>query len=344
MTHDAAIALEQPPRESDVLRCRAVWFTWETQRRNFELSEAFDCVYARFDLSEKNRLGRYLDSTLLTMRTLSRHRPKIVFAQCPSVVLVALLALLKPFYGYRLIIDAHNAAFLRDTFVEKLLRIASWFAFRSAEGVIVSNPQLSGEVTALGGKPLVLADKLPDLSDGPLPDELAATVRPRLVFVTTFAVDEPIAELLEAATHVTEDYSLLVTGRKSKAGDTLRFASRKVLFTDFLPNAVFDALVRSADLIIDLTTRDDCLVCGAYESVAAGVPVLVSDSRASRETFTRGALYAANTQESYIKALNDFFAQSAQLRHEVVEFRSEFVKVWNSAFEAISAEIRAFAK
>ena len=49
------------------------------------------------------------------------------------------------------------------------------------------------------------------------------------------------------------------------------------------------------DATIDLTTRENCLVCGAYQSIAAGKPMVLSKTRALQTFFPAGAVYTDNS-------------------------------------------------
>ena len=50
-----------------------IWFTWETQRRNRSLAEAFRCTYAPFDHCHRHALIRYPLSAFQTVWESVRH-------------------------------------------------------------------------------------------------------------------------------------------------------------------------------------------------------------------------------------------------------------------------------
>ena len=313
-----------------------VWFTWETQRRNQELADRFNAKYCRFDYSAFFRPFRYIRSSWLTLNELRSGRPRVVFAQCPSVVLVALLALLKPIFRYVFIIDAHNAAFDESLGVRQL----SHFAIKRADAVIVSNDGLNSAVKSKGGLPLELPDRLPHLSPiVEMPEKLQSQGLLRLVLVASFADDEPISEFLEAANSFTDRIVVFVTGRRAKAGTALKFESESIRFTDFLSSEHFDSLIQTADLVVDLTTRDNCLVCGGYEAIAAGVPAMLSDNQASRETFSSGCLFVKNDVSSYRLGIEEFLESRARLQEQAVSFRSEFTIRWEKQAKLIEAHV-----
>ena len=92
------------------------------------------------------------------------------------------------------------------------------------------------------------------------------------------------------------DLHLQVTGNPHKIGlSVAQRAPPNVHFTGFLADEDYWQLLRSADAIIDLTSKADCLVCGAYEALALGKPMLLSDNTASRELFGEGAVLTDNS-------------------------------------------------
>ena len=130
----------------------SIWLTWETQRRNKELAEAFDSAYGHFDFSRHTSILRYALSIVATVKLLVNKRPQIVFAQCPSVVLCVLAAFLKFFFRYTLVIDAHNIAV--DKTLPKFTQTLIRYAFKRSDLVIVSNSFLCEATITLGGKPM----------------------------------------------------------------------------------------------------------------------------------------------------------------------------------------------
>jgi glycosyltransferase involved in cell wall biosynthesis len=309
---------------------KATWITWETQRRNEELADAFGATYVRIEAEKRNTALRYILCSLWTIQTLFRTRPEVVFAQCPSVVLVALTAVLKPFFGYRLIIDAHNITF---EYLEKprfLLSRLVRFSLRRSNLVLVSNEGLFAVVSNAGGEPLVLPDRLPRIEAKNPPSIWGkGEAITAVTLISSFDPDEPVEEFIQAFLEVSPPARLFVTGRKAKAPQLLRYAGERITFTDYLPRSEYEALISSSVLLVDLTTMDNCLVCGAYEALSVGKPVLLSDSRANREMFPH-AMFSANTKEALAAALKRFF--SSQITSDVAQARAEFAKKWEEYF------------
>jgi hypothetical protein len=82
------------------------------------------------------------------------------------------------------------------------------------------------------------------------------------------------------------------------------------------------------DGTIDLTTREDCLVCGAYESVGAVKPQILSDTRALRGYFHKGAVYAEHSVGSLRGAIGELRERAASLKEEARELKREKAAEW----------------
>jgi hypothetical protein len=102
--------------------------------------------------------------SLRTMRLLWTSRPKVVLVQNPSLVCTLLIALLRPFFGYQIVVDAHGDAVVPYAHNWKIVRAVTFFLLRYAQLTIVTNLGLAARVRAHGGRPFVLCDNLPTVS------------------------------------------------------------------------------------------------------------------------------------------------------------------------------------
>jgi glycosyltransferase involved in cell wall biosynthesis len=163
------------------------------------------------------------------------------------------------------------------------------FVQRRSDLTIVTNESTGGQVKKNGGVPFVLEDKIPQFGEC---NQIMLRGKNNLVFICTFEKDEPYDRVIEAAKLVDSSVFIYVTGKYEKAPpEILKAAPSNVIFTGFLPERNYLDLLSSSDIIIDLTYMDDCLVCGAYEGLALGKPLILSDTAALREYFDAGAVY-----------------------------------------------------
>jgi len=246
-----------------------LWLTWEKQVRNRNLSAR---VGAR--LVEINRPGgklrRYALCTAKTYAALRHCRNGLVFVQNPSLLLVIEAIVMRKFLHYTLVMDAHNAGiFPAEGRRAWLQRLADW-ATRRVDLVLVTNDGLAGRVRRNGGIPFVLPDPLPIFFSEARPQmQVAPESEHTALFVCTWAADEPYLEVLAAAEKL-PNIRFVITGnsrgRERKFG---RRVPRNVCLVGYLPDKAYERALFDCSFVIDLTTRDDCLVCGAYEAVPA---------------------------------------------------------------------------
>jgi len=164
-----------------------------------------------------------------------------------------------------------------------------------------------------------------------------------VVLIATFAPDEPIAEVLEAVRGV--EVELYVTGDHRKLdGAVAARAPGNVRFTGFLDELDYWSLLRAADAIVDLTLMDDCLVCGSYEALALGKPMLLSNNSATVELFGDSAVFTNNTVADIRGALERLRLEQVRLRAAAEGKRSELVYLWTGSARALGDLVAGAAR
>jgi glycosyltransferase involved in cell wall biosynthesis len=301
----------------------ALALTWFEHRRTRELCAGLGFELVVLDTDLRGPL-RYLTLSARTLVLLTRRRPRVLLVQNPSLILAAFAALVRGVLSYRLIVDAHNEAVVPFINRQRWVGWLSRWVLRKADLTIVTNRQLGDVVERCGGRPFTLADRVPS---PPAVPARALHGEFRLVLVATFAPDEPVAEVLDAVRGA--DLELYVTGNHHKLDQTI--AARvppNVRFTGFLDELDYWSLLRSADAIVDLTLMDDCLVCGAYEALALGKPMLLSNNAASVELFGECAVFTNNTAADIRSALEHLKRERGRLQAAAERRRSELAEQW----------------
>jgi hypothetical protein len=300
----------------------SIWLTWEVQRRNRSLANAVGATLHEM-LYSGNAIARYCVLTLRTLRVIRRAKPRVIYYQNPSLILSALLATLKflRLTRAKLVGDFHNAGVHPP--VARFL--VPWIV-RHSDLVIVSNKNLEPDIRALGGRCMSVPDPIPHLHGG----TEATTSAPGLFdvfFICSWAPDEPIVEVLRAAQIIAKvhpDMVMSITGRpKLEKIGWSEPVPANVRLTGFLAESEFERRLLAASVVLDLTTRADCMVCGAYEAVSAQVPMVLSNNEPTRSYFRKGALFTDNTAASIAEELLGARAHHARLRGEVVELKAE---------------------
>ena len=186
-----------------------LWIAWERHRRTTVLAAELGARLCAFQ-SSRTRFLRHPSFLLKTLRCLLRERPRVLIVQSPSLLLELVGVLLKHWFGYHLVVDAHNAAVLATSTFERMLAPLFVLFHRATEITIVSNPWHAEVVARRGGTPAVLPDKIPNF-DVPV-SWCRRSNELQIVFIRGHGRDESSSLLLAAARLLPRHYTILVTG------------------------------------------------------------------------------------------------------------------------------------
>lgn len=315
--------------ESEIKLKNSIWITWERQTRNRSASRYLGVPLHEITIKSKFKIIRYFKSIILTLRLIIKHKPSYLFVQNPSIVLAMVALFVSQLYRLTLIIDAHNAGIVFEGRFNRIVNYLNRMVIRLANLVIVTNADIAKTIESLGGKALIMPDPLPAL---PIPRQATVvesskkTTKKLSAFcITSWGADEPIEELLNAASEFSETIEFYLTGdfRKAKfklAPDTV---SKNIKLLGFVSEKDYFSRLVESDFAIDLTTRDDCMVCGAYESVSAGKPILLSDTPPQRKYFYKGAIFSKTNSDAMSHALHQMTCNLPRLQAEILALRSE---------------------
>lgn len=305
-------------------RLPTLWIAWNVHRRTTGLCTAWNVPLRIVRSAHTNRLLRWVDLASQTFAMLRRYRPEILFVQNPSLALSIFAITTRRLFGFYLVIDAHNEGVRPYDRQGAFVRWVTRRLLKGADLTIVTNPALASDVSAAGGRPLVLHDNLPVPSV--LPTRLDITP-PDVAVIATFRPDEPIEAILEAA-------ATMPQVRFAFSGDASRFRSSRtelpsnVRLTGFLPDPAYWKLLSQASVVCDLTLKPDCLVCGAYEALALAKPMVLSDNPATRQIFGPAAILTGSTPGEIADALRQALDQREQLAASARELRQAFPARW----------------
>jgi glycosyltransferase involved in cell wall biosynthesis len=278
---------------------------------------------------------RYLLQSLQTLRLLFRDRPRVVFVQNPPIFAALMVYLYARLTGARYVIDAHTTALLAPVWRW------SWplhgFLSRRAVTTLVTNEHLRRRVSGWGAPTFIVAD-IPAVFPPGRPYPVAAAFN--VAVINTFAPDEPLAEVLQAAAAL-PDVRFYITGDPIRARKLLlREPPANVTFTGFLPDDDYIGMLRAVQAILVLTTRDHTMQRGACEAVALGKPIITSDWPLLREYFHQGTLHVDNTHAGIAAAVRQMQQDLPRLEREVLALQRERWLEWETK-QAQLAELLA---
>lgn len=308
---------------------KGIWVTWEIQRRNRGISSALG--WPLYEVTYPgSRLQRYLYSSAKTIQNIFKEKPQIVAAQNPSILLAALVILFKYFIGFKVVIDAHNSGiYPMEGKNDALMAVSRWLQ-RHADLTIVTNEQLQSIVETNGGRAFVLPDRLTD--EIPKVKLFPVKGKVNIAFICTYSVDEPYQEVIQAAKILSSDVMIYITG-KYKGKVTESQVPENVKLLGFISEEDYWALLSSVDYIMDLTLREGCLVCGAYEGVALSKPLILSDTQTLRSYFSKGCVYVKPTAKSIAAGVQDIIKDHNVLGSDIKELKENLTASWNKAFQ-----------
>jgi glycosyltransferase involved in cell wall biosynthesis len=238
---------------------------------------------------------RYAFLALRTLSLLGRQRPRVVLAQNPPIFLPVLLALTKPLYRFKLIIDHHaiwSIKTLRQPLLSQGIAALERFASTRADSNMSPNNNWTRELRARGAtdaftyhdfipKPTTTTQKDREWTANPLP--------PHHFLVIAAHGGHP-QELLEeeiAAVSGLQDYLLVITGKREKLGHRIARLGPKsnVIYPGYLDDASYEALKRSADVALSLSTEINTVPHAIHEYLAYGIPTIVLKDSLLRSLF-----------------------------------------------------------
>ena len=312
---------------SDLRWLAVAWAPFSRRSEMFarELRGPLHCIHYLKFRSKPHAPFKYVMQSVTTWRMLFRERPDAVHVQTPPFICGLVVAAYCRITGARFVVEYHSAAFERVwRWGAPLQRLVA----REAACNIVTSEHWAEIVRSWGGEAIVMYDAFLDLPAG-APYEVGPG--PTFAFISTFAEDEPVAEVLDAAAQL-RDIDFFVTGDLAKAPSGLVAAAPpNVTFTGFLdPNTEYLGLLRAVDAVIVLTTRDHTLQLAGCEAAALGKPLVTSEWPYLRKLFPWGAEFVEPTAGSIRDGIARAVARLDELRNEnevLVRIRRE---EWNA--------------
>jgi glycosyltransferase involved in cell wall biosynthesis len=316
-------------------RSGALWITWESQPRNRSMARALGVPLHELYFTGP-RTRRQLKSLWVTLRLLVRERPAVVFASNPSLVLTYAMLLCRLFLRFRFVSDAHYGGIVAVAGGARLQRALD-FANRHADFVIVTTAGHADRVRSLGGRPLICPDPLPELAgDAARPPGMNGA-RKSVLFVCSYEIDEPYTAVFEAARSLTDrGFTVFASGAYRRVGLTQQ-AVPHVKLLGFVDRALYETFLRHVDVVLDLTTWDDCLVCGAYEAMAAGRPCVLSQTAALTGLFTHGTVFSSHEPDAIARAVVAAYERREALTSQI----PDWVRGHDALIRTRAAAIRA---
>ena len=316
------------------------WITWNQSARSRTLASLLNATLHEISI-ENSKIMRHVLSPLLTIRALLKEKPRVIFLQYSFLLLIVIAGYKLARLGRLVIVcDCHTKALRRTA--PGLLNWVFWplkkLSFRFADVTIISNNGMADDIRRLHSNFYILPDKIPKIEF----DKLPARDDRHCVYISSFAVDEPIYEIFDVAAALNPTEKIYWTGRIPK---DLRLPPDKpsnLIFTGYLNSDQYHNLIGNADCLLALTTEENCLQCGGYEALAVGVPIVLSHTDALREYFGEAAIYTDHAPHHIAQSIRRAIADRALLTAEIVKVTAqrgvEFEQFYEKVRSAVDRE------
>jgi glycosyltransferase involved in cell wall biosynthesis len=275
------------------------------------------------------RLGRYLARMMQTWRLLEQRRPHTVVCLNQPPLLPLVCALWTWRRGGAVIQDFHSGAFSHRR----------WRAFRGMyrrmtrqSPVTLAHNREDAQRLQAWHAPTALLLTLPGAPDPALRVE-PVQGRPRLLFVCTFAADEPVHAALQAFAECPE-VDVWVTGNYRKAGLSPEAMPAHVRLMGFVDYATYSEAMASSAAVVTLSDRPYIMQMAVEEAITMGVPVLTNQSPTLQEALGGAGVFVTLSPQGIAAGVREVVARLPALREAAACARE---RCW----QTVDAELQA---
>jgi len=298
------------------------------------------CLYPPSASRRPRTSVRYVLSVFQTIGILWRRRPQVLVVTNPPLLLsLGALAWSRLHRGATVVLDSHPGAFgaMGDRMGAALVPVHRWLAPRVGFSLVAA-PFWREIVEGWGGAAMVVHEA-PGAAQPPAKPHTPL----RVLYVGTFAQDEPVEALLGAAAAVPE-CEIVLTGDLAEAPPGIsEMAPPNAHFVGFLDPHDYARQLEESDLVVSLTTEPNSVMRAAYEAVYANRPLIVSDWPILRELFPY-AIHTNNDECSMAIALRLAIRSYSELTEQAEAGRTRQTVRWETQRSELVGRLRAARK
>ncbi len=270
---------------------------------------------------------RYLIQAIETWSVLGRGQPDVIFVQNPPIFCALTCYVYARFHHCRYVIDSHTGAFVDRKWRWSLA--LHRFLSRRALTTLVHNNAQAQIMERWKCRHIVLGFTPGQYVSGKV---FERTSRFSVAVVCSFSDDEPLDAVFEAA-RICSDVCFYITGKPSSlCSHSIASRPENCTLTGYLPYDQYVSLLRDADAVMCLTTRDNTLLMGAMEAVSLTTPLIVSDWPVLRDTFSIGTVHVPNTPQGISQGIRRVQSERASLQHQMVTLKEQLDREWEQRF------------
>lgn len=228
-----------------------------------------------------------------------------------------------------MVADVHTGFIIQSGPKEKILNKPFINQLKKCDYIIVHNEQMKKII------PKEILDKTVVIYD-------PITVQPHqmqysdyIIYPCSFASDEPVDEIIEAFDEI-KDLKLYITGDYNKRPELLKYTSKTIKFTGFLPRQHYENMLKNSKAIITGSKREYTFLMSAWEAVSYTKPLILTNTKCLKQFFKDYAKFynykdKKSIQDSIKEAVNSKISkeQSMELEKKVNLSIKEFNKILN---------------
>ena len=257
-------------------------------------------------------IARYVVSGLMTIRVLVERRPTTLGTLNQPLPLALIGWIYSRLTGAKLILDGHSKVY--DERAPKWQQALYRRISRDAYLTLNHNRQDAAVLERWGARG-VLLETLPFAL--PVPEVRPATSsQPYVLVVCSFAADEPIDVLLDAA-RLTPELHIKMTGDFTKAGLKREDFPPNVEPTGFLSTQDYYDTFAGAAAIVTLSTRNWIMQMAVGEALLLGVPVVTNKAPILQAVIADGGVFVDLTAEDLARGVREVIGQNKLYKQRV---------------------------
>lgn len=280
---------------------------------------------------------RYILQAAKTIKILFCEKPELIFVQNPPIFAPLVIFIYSKLFNAKYIIDSHTGALLAPWWKWSLSLHA--FLSRRALTTIVTNKFLEDKIKLWRSDSFIISDiptKFPKGKEYQLDSIFNIAV------INTFAPDEPIEEILKAASKL-PDIHFYITGDIIRAKKAyLKNHPENIVFTNFLPDDQYIGLLQAVQAILVLTYDNHTMQRGACEAVSLGKPIITSNWPILKDYFHKGTIFVDNNSQRIKEGIIECKRRRRSLEKEILLLRKERWQEWYKKFEDLNNIIKNF--
>ncbi len=320
---------------------KTIWVTWHEHRRTRSLISWLDIPVFVYD--DHRPLQRNTIGPLWTLGVLLRQKPDVVFCHF-SFLLQLVIMIYKYVFRFgqvKVISDCHNKAMKREL-QGPLGGLFAWFKkkiFQGVDLIIVTNTSLVGAAEKLCPNVAILRDPLTDWNgEDKVTREQLEAGGDHVFFVCSFDKDEPVDLIFDSADAITRELGrkVIISGKIQPhlVPEKVK-ANENIILPGFMPLQQYKETLFMAAAVVVLTEDDDCLVCGAYESLGASRPTVVSATASLKACFGKSATYTMHTPGDVVQQVQAAITVQSDPQDAQNAFEEAWRNEWNGLQKAV---------